>query len=164
MSDAANSKNGKHEASPTPCPVCEHVPFLASALLFALMIFAAVFYRSAIKPAFTPVPGGHGCVNAGADREFPNLCSTTDRQSIFIVKSGSLTPLRQVRSCGSTRQQRRSTPVAMASIIMSSYFSSLRGTGSSASGSIGFVLDAFVETASLRIVNAKCTNIKVSRI
>jgi hypothetical protein len=31
------------------------------------MISAAVFYRGAINRPFTPVPGGHGCVNAGTD-------------------------------------------------------------------------------------------------
>jgi hypothetical protein len=56
----------------------------AAALLFALMISAAVFYRGAIKHPFTPVLGGHGCVNAGTDTRidpFGFVCALQRRYS-----------------------------------------------------------------------------------
>jgi hypothetical protein len=58
--------------------------FLAAALFFALMISAAVFYRGAVKRPFTPVPGGHGCVNAGTDTRidpFGLVCALQRRYS-----------------------------------------------------------------------------------
>ena len=56
---------------------------LAAALVFAVAI-AAVVYGSSLRHAFTPVQGGHGCVNAGADTRidpFGLVCAMQRRYS-----------------------------------------------------------------------------------
>jgi hypothetical protein len=48
------------------------------------MISVAVLYGGAVKNAFTPVPGEHGCVNAGADTRidpFGVFCALQRRYS-----------------------------------------------------------------------------------
>ena len=68
----------------SPFAISTFLVFLAIALLFALTISAAVSYSGPFVHAFTPVPGGHGCVNAGTDTRidpFGVFCALQRRYS-----------------------------------------------------------------------------------
>lgn len=60
----------------------------AAVLLFASLVVAAVFSRGAIKQPFRPVPGGHGCVNAGTDTRIDPFGLVCGLQRRYSYRSG----------------------------------------------------------------------------